>query len=253
MGMGGDSSSSPQGFPLQDKIMRSPVPAPVLNYNIPKDGFNCDAKKKLCSLPEASRPVYAFSGLQRLLKNFRKADQQEEPKSVGLSIVIENSWSYSCCKDKSKSVTGCTKGSPAKITPACKSKPQIVNKSMVAAQCKDRSPNGSSRHRSTVLLSPPSVVYSNVVASTPLPRIDFLDACYLCKKSLGPGRDIYMYRGDKAFCSVECRLKQMDMDEHNEKCASAAIKRAVTTTSPRPRRSDGNRTRVQARGLTTAA
>nr|ABK25262.1 unknown [Picea sitchensis] len=124
---------------------------------------------------------------------------------------------------------------------------------MVAAQCKDRSPNGSSRHRSTVLLSPPSVVYSNVVASTPLPPIDFLDACYLCKKSLGPGRDIYMYRGDKAFCSVECRLKQMDMDEHNEKCASAAIKRAVTTTSPRPRRSDGNRTRVQARGLTTAA
>lgn len=257
MGKGADSSSPPQNCPLRDKmVMRSPVPASVLNNNIPKHGFNFDTKKKHCSVPEAaSRPCYPLSGLQRLLKNFRKPDQQEEPKSVGLSIVIENSWSttYSCCKNQSKSVSGYTKDRPAKITPACKSKPQIVNKSMVAAQCKDRPPNGSSKHRSSVLLSPTSAVYSNVVASTPLPPIDFLDACYLCKRSLGPGLDIYMYRGDRAFCSVECRLKQMAMDEQSEKCASAAIKRAVTTTSPRSRRSDGNRTHVQARGLTTAA
>lgn len=261
MGKGADSASQPQDCPLRDKMMRSPVPVPVpvpvpasvLNNNIPKDGFNFDTKKKHCSVPKASRPCYPLSGLQRLLKNFRKPDQQEEPKSVGLSIVIENSWTTynSCCKDQSKSVSGYnTKDHPAKITPACKSKPQIVNKSMVAAQCKDRSPNGSSKHRSSVLLSPTSVV-----ASTPLPPIDFLDACYLCKRSLGPGIDIYMYRGDRAFCSAECRLKQMTMDEQSEKCASAVIKRAVTTTSPRARRStyDGNRTRVHARGLTTAA
>lgn len=257
MGRGADSSSSPPDFPLRDKMMRPPVPAvAVLHNNIPKDGFNCDSKKKHRSLPEASRPGngYPLSGLQRLLKNFRKADQQEEPKSVGLSIVIENSWSNnSYCKDQSKSVSGYTKGSPAKITPACKGKPQIVNKSMLAAQCKDRSPSSSSKNQSSVLLSPPSVVYSNVVAKTPLPPIDFLDACYLCKRSLGPGLDIYMYRGDRAFCSVECRLKQINMDEQSEKCASAALKRSVMTTSPRPRRSDGNRTRVQARGVTTAA
>lgn len=253
MGRGADSSTSPPDCPLRDKMMRSrPVPAAAAhvlhnNYNyIPKDGFNCDAKKKL---QEASRPPgYPLSGLQRLLKNFRKADQQEEPKSVGLSIVIENSWN--CCNSCCKSVSGYTKGSSpaAKITQG--KPPQIVNKSMLAAaRCKDRSPSGSnSKQRSTY------VVYSNVIAKTPLPPINFLDACYLCKRSLGPGLDIYMYRGDRAFCSVECRLKQITMDEQSEKCASVAVKRSVNTTSPRPRRSDGNRTRVQAvRGVTTAA
>lgn len=190
MGKGADSASLPQDCPLRDKMMRSPVPVPtsVLNNNIPKYGFNFDTKKKHCSVPKAS----PLSGLQHLLKNFRKTDQQEEPKSVGLSIVIENSWTTynSFCKDYLKSVSGySTKDRPAKITPACKSKLQIVNKSMVAAQCKDRSPNGTSKHWSSVLLSPTSVV-----ASSPLPPIDFLDACYLCKRSLGPGLDIYMYR-----------------------------------------------------------
>jgi len=252
--MGADSSAaSPQGCPLRDKMMRSPVPAPAPHPH--KGGFNCDTgQKKHRPLPEASRPCHPLSGLQRLLKNFIKLDQQQEPKSVGLSIVIENSWSYSCCRDQSKSVSGHTKGSPPEIASACKSKPQIVSKSMLAAQWKDRSTNGGcSKHRSSVLLSPPTIVYSNVVASTPLPAIDFLDACYLCKRSLGPGLDIYMYRGDRAFCSVECRLKQIAMDEQSEKCSSAALKRPVTAPSPRARRSDGNRTRVKARGLATAA
>eukprot|EP00252_Welwitschia_mirabilis_P017233 TRINITY_DN3820_c0_g2_i1.p1 TRINITY_DN3820_c0_g2~~TRINITY_DN3820_c0_g2_i1.p1 ORF type:complete len:346 (+),score=56.86 TRINITY_DN3820_c0_g2_i1:1332-2369(+) len=49
------------------------------------------------------------------------------------------------------------------------------------------------------------------------PTADFLSACYLCKRHLHPGKDIYMYGGDKAFCSVECRSQQILMDEHNEK------------------------------------
>ncbi|XP_043692869.1 FCS-Like Zinc finger 12-like [Telopea speciosissima] len=32
---------------------------------------------------------------------------------------------------------------------------------------------------------------------------DFLNSCHLCRKKLH-GRDIYMYRGEKAFCSTEC-------------------------------------------------
>lgn len=241
--MGAVSPFSPQDYPLLDKMVTSPVL---------EDGFNCDAKKKHYSLHEGSWPgsSYSLSGLQRLLKNFRKADQQEEPKIVGLSIVIENSWSYSCCKEQSKSVSG-----PAKIASSSKSKPQIVNKSMLAAQRKDRASNaGGSKYRNPVLLCPASVVYSNVLASTPLPAIDFLDACYLCKRSLGPGLDIYMYRGDRAFCSVDCRLKQMAMDEQREKNASAALKRPVRTSSPRDRRYEKNQTRVvQGRGLATAA
>lgn len=45
---------------------------------------------------------------------------------------------------------------------------------------------------------------------------DFLSACYLCKRHLSPGKDIYMYRGDRAFCSVECRCQQILMDERSE-------------------------------------
>eukprot|EP00253_Pinus_taeda_P023538 PITA_23538 len=44
----------------------------------------------------------------------------------------------------------------------------------------------------------------------------FLSACYLCKCQLNHGKDIYMYRGDKAFCSVECRYQQILMDERME-------------------------------------
>ncbi|CAN0901247.1 FCS-Like Zinc finger 13 [Linum grandiflorum] len=36
--------------------------------------------------------------------------------------------------------------------------------------------------------------------------------CDLCKKQLH-GLDVYMYRGEKAFCSAECRSRQMRMDE----------------------------------------
>ncbi|KAF8032767.1 hypothetical protein BT93_D1609 [Corymbia citriodora subsp. variegata] len=45
----------------------------------------------------------------------------------------------------------------------------------------------------------------------------FLEACFLCKKPLGCNRDIFMYRGDTPFCSVECRQEQIEMDESKEK------------------------------------
>lgn len=45
----------------------------------------------------------------------------------------------------------------------------------------------------------------------------FLRACFLCKRRLGNGRDIYMYRDDRAFCSVECRHQQILIDERKEK------------------------------------
>ncbi|CAA2970082.1 protein MARD1-like [Olea europaea var. sylvestris] len=41
------------------------------------------------------------------------------------------------------------------------------------------------------------------------PSMDFLSFCYTCKVSLGPDKDTYMYRGEKAFCSHECRCQEM--------------------------------------------
>ncbi|KAL7127794.1 hypothetical protein ABFS83_14G275000 [Erythranthe nasuta] len=54
---------------------------------------------------------------------------------------------------------------------------------------------------------------------------NFLRVCSLCKRRLIPGRDIFMYRGDSAFCSQECRQQQMNKDERKDKClvSSAAV------------------------------
>ncbi|XP_011071604.1 protein MARD1-like [Sesamum indicum] len=45
------------------------------------------------------------------------------------------------------------------------------------------------------------------------PSERFLSFCYNCKKNLGHGKDIYMYRVEKAFCSSECRYKEMMLEE----------------------------------------
>ncbi|XP_039129571.1 FCS-Like Zinc finger 15-like [Dioscorea cayenensis subsp. rotundata] len=41
----------------------------------------------------------------------------------------------------------------------------------------------------------------------------FLQSCFLCHRPLSHSKDIYMYRGDRAFCSEECRCMQIRMDE----------------------------------------
>ncbi|CAI0400777.1 unnamed protein product [Linum tenue] len=41
---------------------------------------------------------------------------------------------------------------------------------------------------------------------------NFLSICYTCKKSLEQKGDIFIYRGEKAFCSGECRYQEMVLD-----------------------------------------
>ncbi|KAL3830460.1 hypothetical protein ACJIZ3_019262 [Penstemon smallii] len=60
---------------------------------------------------------------------------------------------------------------------------------------------------------------------------NFLRVCSLCKRRLVPGRDIYMYRGDTAFCSLECRQQQMTQDERKEKCSLASKTKETATTT----------------------
>lgn len=50
----------------------------------------------------------------------------------------------------------------------------------------------------------------------------FLQACFYCKRRLKPGRDIYMYRGDAAFCTEECRLWQISCDEGQDSMCSVS-------------------------------
>ncbi|XP_023515114.1 protein MARD1-like isoform X1 [Cucurbita pepo subsp. pepo] len=45
---------------------------------------------------------------------------------------------------------------------------------------------------------------------------NFLSFCDNCKKNLEQGKDIYMYRGEKAFCSHECRFQEMMLEEEDD-------------------------------------
>ncbi|CAK9166605.1 unnamed protein product [Ilex paraguariensis] len=48
------------------------------------------------------------------------------------------------------------------------------------------------------------------------PSSGFLSFCYSCEKKL-EGEDIYMYRGEKAFCSWSCRSQEILIEEAIEK------------------------------------
>ncbi|XVF64738.1 hypothetical protein PTKIN_Ptkin09bG0191300 [Pterospermum kingtungense] len=73
----------------------------------------------------------------------------------------------------------------------------------------------------------------------------FLRSCGLCRRRLVPGRDIYMYRGDTAFCSMDCRQQQMNQDEKKEKCSIASKKQASASSA--------SGSGVSAKGETVAA
>ncbi|KAM0853083.1 hypothetical protein ACQ4PT_051325 [Festuca glaucescens] len=53
-------------------------------------------------------------------------------------------------------------------------------------------------------------------AGEPFRVADFLGCCDRCRRPLD-GKDIFMYRGDRAFCSTECRYQAIVNDEFQEK------------------------------------
>ncbi|WVZ21401.1 hypothetical protein V8G54_008723 [Vigna mungo] len=74
-----------------------------------------------------------------------------------------------------------------------KKTPQVISKTTVLSSMNKHSPSAV-----------------NASQQSPFQEPTFLHQCFLCRKRLLPGKDIYMY---KAFCSVECRCKQIFMDE----------------------------------------
>ncbi|KAL3511567.1 hypothetical protein ACH5RR_024284 [Cinchona calisaya] len=57
---------------------------------------------------------------------------------------------------------------------------------------------------------------SHYSSSSCSPDSCFLKSCFLCNKTLSLDKDVYMYRGDQGFCSVECRSRQIYLDEMKE-------------------------------------
>ncbi|KAJ3673759.1 hypothetical protein LUZ60_005751 [Juncus effusus] len=60
---------------------------------------------------------------------------------------------------------------------------------------------------------------SSSAADLPAPP-HFLAACGLCQRKLGPGVDAFIYRGEVAFCSMECRHYMIREEEQRKKFES---------------------------------
>lgn len=83
--------------------------------------------------------------------------------------------------------------------------------------------NGLYDQRFLASMVSPRINQRRSSAGALLETAHFLRTCGLCNRRLAHGKDIYMYRGDTAFCSVECREQQMKNDEIKEKCSSLAM------------------------------
>ncbi|TKY44500.1 hypothetical protein E2542_SST30776 [Spatholobus suberectus] len=55
------------------------------------------------------------------------------------------------------------------------------------------------------------------------PTPHFLNSCNLCDKHLH-GVDIFIYRGERAFCSAECRETHIRNNDYEDKCRSRVMK-----------------------------
>ncbi|XP_021806186.1 uncharacterized protein LOC110750206 [Prunus avium] len=131
---------------------------------------------------------------------------------VGLSIVLEGQ----------KRSGGVGKNIPQVIN---KTTMVVINKPSSSSSCLP-SPSNPSKSHKNLLFSP----------QTPFLAPTFLDQCFLCRQKLLPGKDIYMYKGDRGFCSVECRYRQIFMDEEEslrqeKQCSMAAMKPTSASSS----------------------
>ncbi|GAB4843632.1 hypothetical protein Ancab_013597 [Ancistrocladus abbreviatus] len=109
-------------------------------------------------------------------------------------------------------------------TSSSNKKTQVINKASMMIKA---SPPLSSP-------SPLSPGWIGSQATTLSPTASFLDACFLCRQKLLPGKDIYMYKGDRAFCSEDCRWRQILMDEEESSTAMRRRNRSAAAADQRP-------------------
>ncbi|XVF25284.1 hypothetical protein REPUB_Repub13aG0199800 [Reevesia pubescens] len=63
---------------------------------------------------------------------------------------------------------------------------------------------------------PTSIKHHGNSVQSPTDHYCFLQSCRLCHKNLSLDKEVYMYRGDQGFCSIECRNRQIELDEIRE-------------------------------------
>ncbi|KAJ8493535.1 hypothetical protein OPV22_015256 [Ensete ventricosum] len=75
------------------------------------------------------------------------------------------------------------------------------------------------RHRAATFEMPPRIVQRRSFNDfrTLETTAQFLMACGRCNRPLGPGSDTFIYQGEIAFCSLECREHKMSQDRNKNK------------------------------------
>eukprot|EP00249_Psilotum_nudum_P011766 c23368_g1_i1 orf=564-1325(+) len=214
----GNIVSSTVPNPLQEKPEPStPFSGPhrqVIGFNpISKENdavvIPCSALSVVgCSNSQVKSPRSPRSGLEFLASGPRPWEKKGSD-GVGLGIVAALS---TCEENPGNSETSNDMQDSLREQTNSKNKPMEVG------------------HLGSIFsTTPPASSCSEI--SCPLPSSDFLSSCFFCMRHLGPGKDIYMYRGDRAFCSVNCRYQQIVIDERKERCSSVALKSGSTAPS----------------------
>ncbi|KAJ6427418.1 hypothetical protein OIU84_022921 [Salix udensis] len=67
---------------------------------------------------------------------------------------------------------------------------------------------------------------------TPYPLEEFLSICYSCKKNLEKADDIYMYRGEKVFCSFDCHSEEIFAEQETKKTCNKPIQKLSRVKLP---------------------
>lgn len=201
-GCGGGGHSQPE---LGGKTISCPASA-TAGMSVPCSRFfHGDLK----SGPEAARPDGAHSSAKRHCFHL---GELPGPGSLPASIAggprrfvgsvsaseVEQSEDYTCI---------IARGPNPKTTHIfgdCILEPQTVGKSDVAAM----EPKDGASAKSYL-------VVKRTAEAAAGPGEDFLSSCFTCRKKL-EGNDIYIYRGEKAFCSAECRDQEIMIEEEAE-------------------------------------
>lgn len=177
--------------------------------NVPRIciGFNLKASSDSvgCKSPTSRLDIKTFSGVGTNHSRLSTPKQQRKTIPIGSPHAFANPTSQTGRED-SECYTCVTSHGPKWST---KHKCSHRCTKCETVQCPVRK-----QHEHGVWdVAPPRRSNSNVAV---FHVQHFLHACYLCKRQLNHGKDVYMYRGDKAFCSVECRYQQILMDEGME-------------------------------------
>ncbi|GLT74341.1 hypothetical protein SLA2020_461460 [Shorea laevis] len=70
---------------------------------------------------------------------------------------------------------------------------------------------------------------------------NFLERCFLCKKMLNQKNEVYMYGIFQAFCTPECRDKQIDIDRKMKKVCKQSGGASAAGSSRKSKNQSGSR------------